>query len=82
MLKHTEEFSGVINQYMIRNYVKPGVTGWAQINGHRGEIKREEQLFQRVKHDIYYMENWSMWFDLRIIFLTIYTTIRGDKNAF
>jgi len=82
MLKHTEEYSNLMNQYMVRHFVKPGVTGWAQINGYRGEIKREEQLHKRVEHDIAYMENWSMWFDLRIIFLTVYTTLRGDENAF
>lgn len=82
MLKHTEEYSKIYSQYMLRHFLKPGVTGWAQINGYRGEIKKEEQLFKRVEHDIAYMENWSMWFDFKIIFLTFFKTIRGDKNAF
>lgn len=82
MLTHTKEYSNILNQYMIRHFVKPGVTGWAQIHGYRGEIKVREQLIQRVEHDIEYMENWSMWLDVRIIILTIYTTLVGDKNAY
>ena len=82
MLKHTEEYSQILNHYMIRHFVKPGVTGWAQINGHRGEIKTNKDLRNRIEHDIWYMENWSMWLDLRIILLTIYNTIKGDENAF
>jgi putative colanic acid biosysnthesis UDP-glucose lipid carrier transferase len=82
MLKHTRQYSEIINQYMVRHFVKPGITGWAQINGYRGEIKKEEQLRKRVECDINYMENWSMWLDMRIIALTVYKTIVGDKNAF
>jgi len=82
MLKHTEEYSQMLNHYMIRHYVKPGVTGWAQINGYRGEIKKKRDLRGRIEHDIWYMENWSMWLDLRIIVLTVYKSIRGDDNAF
>jgi putative colanic acid biosynthesis UDP-glucose lipid carrier transferase len=82
MLKHTEEYSQILNHYMVRHYVKPGVTGWAQINGYRGEIRTKKDLRIRIEHDIWYMENWSMWLDLRIIILTIYNTIKGDENAF
>ncbi len=82
MLKHTEEYSQMLNQYMIRHFVKPGVTGWAQINGYRGEIKKKKELRGRIEHDIWYMENWTMWLDLRIIVLTVYKTIKGDENAF
>ncbi len=82
MLKHTEDYSRVLNEYMIRHFVKPGVTGWAQVHGFRGEIKRKEQLRKRIEHDIWYLENWSLWLDLRIIFLTIYVTFKGDKNAY
>jgi len=82
MLKHTENYSKMLNEYMIRHYVKPGITGWAQVKGYRGEIKKEEQLRKRIEHDIWYMENWSLWLDTKIIFLTIYNMIRGDKNAF
>ncbi len=82
MLKHTEEYSQMLNHYMVRHYVKPGVTGWAQINGYRGEIKKAKDLRGRIEHDIWYMENWTMWLDFKIILLTIYNSIRGDKNAF
>lgn len=82
MLKHTEDYSKILNEYMIRHFVKPGVTGWAQVHGFRGEIKVKEQLRKRIEHDIWYLESWSIWLDLRIIFLTIYVTIKGDKNAY
>jgi putative colanic acid biosynthesis UDP-glucose lipid carrier transferase len=82
MLKHTEQFSGLYLEYMIRHFVKPGLTGWAQIHGFRGEIKDNEFLKKRVEYDIWYMENWSLFLDLKIIFLTILVTIKGDKNAF
>ncbi len=82
MLRHTEDYSRILNEYMIRHFVKPGVTGWAQVNGFRGEIKKEEQLRKRIEHDIWYMENWSLWLDIRIVFLTIYVTFKGDKNAY
>ncbi len=83
MLKHTEDYSRILDEYMIRHFVKPGVTGWAQVNGFRGEIKEHEHLRKRVEHDIWYLENWSLWLDLKIIFLTFYITFfKGDKNAF
>lgn len=82
MLRHTEDYSRVLNEYMIRHFVKPGVTGWAQVNGFRGEIKIKDQLRKRIEHDIWYLENWRLWLDLRIVFLTVYVTIKGDKNAY
>ena len=82
MLKHTDEFSRATDQYMIRHFMKPGITGWAQVNGYRGEIDSIEKLQKRVEHDVWYMENWSIWQDLKIIFLTMFNTIKGDKNAF
>ena len=82
MLKHTQDYSRILDEYMIRHFVKPGVTGWAQVNGFRGEIKEQEQLRKRIEHDIWYLENWSLWLDLRVIFLTLYVTFKGDKNAF
>ena len=82
MLKHTEQFSELYKEYMIRHFVKPGLTGWAQVNGFRGEIKDNEFLKKRVEYDTWYMENWSLFLDLKIIFLTIVVTVKGDKNAF
>lgn len=82
MLKHTEEFSRIIQQYMVRHFLKPGITGWAQVNGFRGEITEETQLRKRIEHDIWYMENWSVYFDMKIIYLTVRNTAKGDKNAY
>ncbi len=82
MIQHTHIFSKILSEYMIRHLVKPGVTGWAQVNGYRGEIKEDSQLRNRIEYDIWYMENWSLWLDLKIIWLTIYTTLRGDQNAY
>ncbi|MHB8209251.1 exopolysaccharide biosynthesis polyprenyl glycosylphosphotransferase [Mucilaginibacter sp.] len=82
MLKHTEEYSKIYNNYMVRHFTKPGITGWAQVNGYRGEIKKPEQLKKRIEHDIWYMENWNIWLDFKIVYLTILKTIGGDKNAF
>ena len=82
MLKHTEHFAELYKEYMIRHFVKPGLTGWAQVNGYRGEIKENDLLKKRVEYDTWYIENWSLWFDLKIIFLTLITTIKGDKNAY
>jgi len=81
MLLHTEEFGKISEHYMARHYLKPGITGWAQINGYRGEIKSKDLLLKRIEHDIWYMENWSMWLDLRIILLTALKVIVWDKNA-
>ena len=82
MLKHTEEYSKIINHYMVRHYIKPGITGWSQVTGFRGETKEIGQMEGRVKGDIWYMEHWSFWLDIYIIFRTIYNAIVGDKNAY
>jgi Undecaprenyl-phosphate glucose phosphotransferase len=82
MLEHTERYSKVIGQYMVRQFMKPGITGWAQVNGFRGETKSLEQMQKRVEHDLWYMENWSLWLDVRIIFMTIFNTLKGEENAF
>ncbi|HVY76436.1 MAG TPA: undecaprenyl-phosphate glucose phosphotransferase [Puia sp.] len=82
MLKHTDDYSKLINQYMVRQFLKPGITGWAQVNGYRGETKTIEQMKARVEYDLWYMENWSVWLDIRIMFLTVYNIFRGEENAF
>src|SRR5579872_947334 len=82
MLLHTDTFSKITEEYMVRHFVKPGVSGWAQIQGYRGEIKEEAQLRKRIEHDIWYLENWSLWLDIRIMLQTIYLSIKGDKNAY
>jgi putative colanic acid biosynthesis UDP-glucose lipid carrier transferase len=82
MLKHTEEYSQLINRYMVRHLVKPGITGWAQVHGHRGETKHLADMQERVKHDIWYLENWTFWLDIRITVKTITNMFRGEKNAY
>ncbi|RYY12016.1 MAG: undecaprenyl-phosphate glucose phosphotransferase, partial [Chitinophagaceae bacterium] len=75
-------YSKSIEQYMVRQFMKPGITGWAQVNGFRGETKTLDQMEKRVEHDLWYMENWSLWLDVRIIFMTVFNAIAGDENAF
>jgi len=82
MLKHTQDYSRLINQFMIRHFLKPGITGWAQVNGFRGETKTLEDMANRVTYDIWYLENWSLWLDARIVFMTVFNIFRGEKNAF
>ena len=82
MLKHTKDYSQLISQYMIRQFLRPGLTGWAQVNGFRGEIQNLEEMKHRVEHDIWYMENWSLWFDIRIILRTVFKIFKGQEKAF
>lgn len=82
MVKHTSDYSKMVDQYMIRHFLKPGITGWAQINGFRGEITDPKQIKMRVANDLWYLENWNVWLDIRILFLTVYSVFRGDKNAY
>ncbi|WP_113651847.1 exopolysaccharide biosynthesis polyprenyl glycosylphosphotransferase [Pedobacter namyangjuensis] len=82
MLKHTEEYRKIISQYMVRHYLKPGITGWAQINGHRGETKIHQQMLDRVEHDVWYMENWSLSKDVEIILKTVTNALKGEDNAY
>ena len=82
MLKHTTDYSKVVDEYMVRQFIKPGITGWAQINGYRGEISKPEQIKMRVNKDLWYLENWTLWLDIRILFLTIYYVFRGDERAY
>ncbi|MDF2188462.1 undecaprenyl-phosphate glucose phosphotransferase [Paraflavitalea sp. CAU 1676] len=82
MLKHTDDFSRLIDKYMVRQFLKPGITGWAQVHGYRGEIRTVEQIRERVDYDIWYMENWGLWLDVRIMFMTVLHMFTGDKNAF
>ncbi len=82
MLKHTTDYSKIVDDYMVRQFLKPGITGWAQINGYRGEITNPEQIKMRVDKDLWYLENWNLWLDIQILFLTVYYILRGDKNAF
>ena len=82
MLKHTDEYREVVDKYMVRLFAKPGITGWAQVNGFRGETKDKLLMEKRVECDLWYLENWSVLFDLKIILLTITNVFKGEDNAF
>ena len=82
MLKHTSEYAKIVEHYMIRQMLKPGITGWAQVNGLRGEISNPMQIQQRVASDLWYLEHWSIWLDIKIMFLTIHKVFVGDKQAY
>lgn len=82
MIKHTQDFSNIVHEYMVRQFLKPGITGWAQTHGYRGEIRSDEDIMMRVAYDIWYLENWTLWLDIRIIFLTVYNMFKGEKNAY
>ncbi|WP_437920223.1 exopolysaccharide biosynthesis polyprenyl glycosylphosphotransferase [Sphingobacterium sp. LRF_L2] len=82
MLSHTEHYSRLIQHYMVRQFVKPGITGWAQVNGYRGETKDPELMAKRVEFDIEYMSNWSAMLDFKIVCMTAINMIRGEKNAY
>lgn len=82
MLKHTEEYSKLIDQYMVRHLVKPGVTGWAQVTGFRGETKELWQMEGRVQRDVWYLEHWTFLLDMYIIYKTVKNAIQGEKEAY
>jgi putative colanic acid biosynthesis UDP-glucose lipid carrier transferase len=82
MLAHTEQYTALIGKYMVRHFVKPGITGWAQVSGYRGETSELWQMEGRVERDIYYIQHWSVWLDLRIIWMTVKTFFITDKNAY
>ena len=82
MIKHTEQYSEIIDKYMVRHFCKPGITGYAQVTGFRGETKEVWQMEERIRRDIWYIENWSFGLDLKIIVLTIKSIIIPDKNAY
>ena len=82
MIKHTNQYSKIIDNYMVRHLVNPGITGAAQVYGFRGETKTPKQMEGRIKLDIWYIENWSLLLDFKIIVLTIVNMIKGEKMAY
>ncbi|NJO02255.1 MAG: exopolysaccharide biosynthesis polyprenyl glycosylphosphotransferase [Bacteroidia bacterium] len=82
IVKQLEYYSNVVDKYCFRHFVMPGITGYAQVNGYRGETKTDEMMAKRVAYDIAYMEKWSFWFDLKIVFLTAWNIIVGEENAY
>ncbi len=82
MLSHTEMYRDRIDAYMVRHFIKPGITGWAQVTGYRGETSELWQMEGRVQRDIWYIEHWSFWLDIVIIWKTIAQCIMPDKHAY
>jgi len=82
MLAHTEIYTQLVDSYMLRHAVKPGITGWAQVNGYRGLTDELWKMERRVEHDMWYIENWNFFLDLKIIVRTVFNAIHGEQNAF
>ena len=82
MIKENEKYLKSIDKFMVRHFIKPGITGLAQVNGYRGEIETNLDIVNRIKFDINYIENWSLLLDLKIITLTVFNLFRGEKKAY
>jgi putative colanic acid biosynthesis UDP-glucose lipid carrier transferase len=79
-LELNQEFKSRIPRYMLRHKVKPGITGWAQVNGYRGQTETREKMALRIEHDLWYIQNWSLWLDLKILLMTPFVLIH--QNAY
>ena len=82
LLNQLDYYSPHIPNFFMRNLVKPGITGWAQVNGNRGEVKSVQDMKNRVNLDIWYIENWTFWLDIKIMFMTVAQIVKGDKQAY
>ena len=82
MVSQLEEYSRTIDRYKVRHFVTPGITGYAQVNGYRGETREPGLMEKRVEYDVMYLENWSLSLDIKIIFLTVWNMIKGQKGAY
>ena len=82
MVSHTNMYAKKIDKFMVRHFVKPGITGLAQISGFRGEVESDKDIIGRVKYDIFYIENWSLLLDIKIIFQTFLNAVRGEDKAY
>jgi len=82
MVSHTNMYAQKVDKFMVRHFVKPGITGLAQISGFRGEIETDKDIINRVKFDIFYIENWSLLLDLKIIFKTFFNAVKGEDKAY
>ena len=82
MLAHTEQYGNIIDKYMVRHFSRPGITGYAQVNGCRGETKELWQMEERIQKDVWYIENWTFWLDIKIIFKTALSLFIHDKQAY
>ena len=82
MVSHTHMYAERIDKFMVRHFIKPGITGLAQVSGFRGEGEDDNHIINRVKYDIFYLENWSLFLDLKIVFQTIINALRGEEKAY
>tara|TARA_Y100000815_G_scaffold205409_1_gene189241 strand:- start:661 stop:1068 length:408 start_codon:yes stop_codon:yes gene_type:complete len=82
MEAHTRKYENSVDKYLVRHFVKPGITGLAQIRGYRGEILDDSDIINRVRLDIFYLEKWSVQLDLKIIYYTVVNAIRGEEKAY
>ena len=82
MVSHTHMYAEKIDKFMVRHFIKPGITGLAQVSGFRGEVEDDDFIKNRVKYDIYYLENWSIIMDIRIVIKTVFDALRGDDKAY
>lgn len=81
-LRLNDQYRDIIDKYMVRHFVRPGITGWAQVSGFRGETRTPEMMEKRVELDVWYLENWSFWLDLKIIVKTVTNMFGKDENAY
>ena len=82
MIKENEKYLKSIDKFMVRHFIKPGITGLAQVKGYRGEIESNSDIVNRIKFDVNYIENWSLLLDVKIITLTVFNLFKGDKKAY
>ncbi|WP_203256660.1 undecaprenyl-phosphate glucose phosphotransferase [Hyunsoonleella ulvae] len=82
MVSHTNMYARKVDKFMVRHFVKPGITGLAQVSGFRGEIETDKDIINRVKYDIFYVENWSILLDIKIVIQTFINAVRGEKKAY
>jgi len=82
MTVQNAQYQEIINNYLVRQLIKPGITGWAQVNGYRGEIESDLDIKNRVSYDIFYLENWSFFMDIKIIYLTVWNIFKGEEKAY
>ncbi len=82
MIKENERFLKKLDKFMKRHHIKPGITGLAQVKGYRGEVKTDEDIINRLEYDLFYIENWSLWLDIKIILFTVFNIFRGDQKAY
>ena len=81
-LRLNDQYRDIIDKYMVRHFVRPGITGWAQVNGLRGETRTPELMERRIELDVWYLENWSFWLDVRIVVKTVTNMLGKDPNAY